>query len=193
MRDCKSNITNYITTEKEVLDKLDVGAINDVLNEILSAQERRGRIYVFGNGGSASTASHIANDFNKGVSEYIDNKFRFVCLNDNVATMLAVANDISYEDIFSFQLEDRLEENDLVFGISGSGNSENVLRAIRYAKKQGVRTLGLTGYDGGELAKICDVCFTAPVHNMQLVEDIHMIIDHMLMTVMYEIWDIPKH
>ena len=191
--DYTSNIKAYIASEKKLLDKLDTAQINDVLNELLAAHKRRGRIYIFGNGGSASTASHIVNDFNKGISEHVENKFRFSCLNDNTATVLAVANDIAYEDIFSFQLEGRLDEEDLVIGISGSGNSPNVVKALQYAKTQGVRTIAVTGYDGGKIATLADVAFIAPVQNMQLVEDMHMVLDHMLMTVIYEIWNIPKH
>lgn len=188
-----SNIENYISAEIELLQKLDRESIHRVLEELLGAFERKGRIYIFGNGGSAATASHYANDFNKGVSEYTEEKFRFVCLNDNVPTLLAVANDIGYEEIFRFQLDKRLNPEDLVIGISGSGNSPNVVNALQYAKEQGVRTVGMSGYAGGKISEIVDVSFVAPVHNMQLVEDIHMILDHMLMTVLYEIWGLPKH
>jgi len=191
--DYTKNIEAYLTAEKELLDRLDRGQINAVLNEILAAYRRKGRIYIFGNGGSASTASHFVNDFNKGISEYTTEKFRFYCLNDNTATVLAVANDIGYEDIFSFQLEGRIDKEDLVIGISGSGNSPNVVKALEYAKSRQVRTISLSGYDGGRAAKITDVAFVAPVHNMQLVEDMHMMLDHLLMTVIYEIWNIPKH
>ncbi len=186
-------IKAYIQAEKELLDSLDVRQINAVLDELLAAHSRRGHIYIFGNGGSASTASHIVNDFNKGISEYVENKFRFSCLNDNTSTVLAVANDIGYEDIFSFQLNGRLEPQDLVIGISGSGNSPNVIKALRYAKGQNVRTVAVAGYDGGEIARLCDVAFVAPVHNMQLVEDAHMILDHLLMTVICQIWNIRQH
>jgi D-sedoheptulose 7-phosphate isomerase len=191
--DCTKNIRDYIAADKKMLDSLDVNIINDVLNELLAAHERRGRIYIFGNGGSASTASHFVNDFNKGVSEYVENKFRFNCLNDNTATVLAVANDIGYDEIFRFQLRGRLDRGDLVIGISGSGNSPNVVNAIEYAKAEGARTIAVTGYDGGKAARVADVAFVVPVDNMQIVEDGHMILDHLLMTVVYEIWNIPKH
>lgn len=190
--DYSERIKSYIRREKEMLDRFDIAQINEILNQLLAAHARCGRIYIFGNGGSAATASHFANDFNKGISEYVENKFRFICLNDNVATMLAIANDIGYEDIFAFQLNGILEEGDLVIGISGSGNSPNVVKALSYAKAQGVPTIAITGYDGGEIAKICDVAFVAPAHNMQLVEDAHMILDHLLMTAIYEIWGISK-
>jgi len=191
--DYSEQIKAYIRREKELLDSLDISQINAILNELLAAHARQGRIYIFGNGGSAATASHFANDFNKGISEYVENKFRFTCLNDNVATVLAIANDIGYEHIFSFQLDGILEEKDLVIAISGSGNSANVIKAVEYAKAQGVPTIAVTGYDGGKLAKICDLTFLAPVHNMQLVEDAHMILDHLLMTVVCQIWGIATH
>jgi len=188
--DNTKEIKKYISSVKTLLDKLDVNQINAILIELLEAHARHGHIYVFGNGGSASTASHMVNDFNKGISEHIDVKFRFSCLNDNTSTVLAVANDIGYEDIFVFQLNGRLEPNDLVIGISGSGNSSNIIKALKYAKSQNVRTVALTGYDGGVIAGICDVSFVVPVSNMQLVEDVHMILDHLLMTVICKVWSI---
>lgn len=184
---CK-NIKAYIDKEIEVLNILDINAINLAISEIVAAFEREGNIYIFGNGGSASTASHFANDFNKGISEYTKKKFRFICLNDNVPTVMAVANDIGYEEIFRFQLLGKLHQEDLVIGISGSGNSKNVVNAMEYSKQEGVRTLGITGYDGGKVKSIVDVSLHVPVNNMQITEDIHMVFDHMIMSVLYQAW-----
>jgi D-sedoheptulose 7-phosphate isomerase len=139
-----------------------------------------------GNGGSAATASHFVNDFNKGLSEHLSPPFRFVCLNDNIATVMAIANDIGYDAIFEFQLRGRVTENDLVIGISGSGNSPNVLRAIELAKSVGALTAGLTGYDGGKLLRIVDLPAHVPVMSMQVTEDIHMAFDHMVMAIFYK-------
>ena len=169
-----------------VLDQLDHSAINSVLNLLVQATEKGKTIYIFGNGGSAATASHFQNDFNKGISEYTEKKFRFQCLNDNIATVLAIANDISFDEIFRFQLDGRLQEGDLVIAISGSGNSKNVLYAAEYAKKQGNMVIGMTGFNGGQLKEICDVCLHAPINSMQITEDIHMIFDHLMMSVLYE-------
>ena len=183
----EEKIKAYINKEIDVLKSLDICSINAVMTEITGTYETRGNIYIFGNGGSASTASHFQNDFNKGISEHLDRKFNFVCLNDNVPTVLAIANDSGYEYIFEHQLKGKLKQNDLVIAISGSGNSENVLRAVRYAKQQGIKTVGLTGYDGGELAKIADISFNTGIDNMQITEDVHMILDHLMMSVFMKV------
>jgi len=193
MKDYIQNISDYIALEKNTLDKIDINEINNALNEIITAFEREGTIYIFGNGGSAATASHYANDFNKGISEFTEKKFRFICLNDNVPTIMAVANDIGYEEIFRFQLRGKLANNDLVIGISGSGNSKNVVNALEYAKESGVRTLGITGYDGGKVKNLVDLSLHVPIKNMQITEDIHMIFDHLMMTVLYQVWNIKQH
>ncbi|MCX7922549.1 MAG: SIS domain-containing protein [Clostridia bacterium] len=188
--DYSKNIKDYIEKEIEVLNMLDINAINLAISEIVAAFEREGNIYILGNGGSASTASHIANDFNKGISEYTEKKFRFICLNDNVPTIMAVANDIGYDEIFRFQLRGKLNKKDLVIGISGSGNSKNVVNAIEYARQEGIRTLGITGYDGGKVKQIVDVSLHVPIKNMQITEDIHMVFNHMMMTVLYQVWEL---
>jgi len=180
----KTEIESYINKEIEVLRSLDVSSINTVLTAILDAYNADANIYIFGNGGSAATASHFQNDFNKGISEHLDKKFNFVCLNDNVPTVMAIANDSGYEYIFEHQLIGKLKKNDLVIAISGSGNSENVIRAIEYANKQDIKTIGITGYDGGKLAKMVDISFNVPIDDMQITEDVHMVLDHLMMSVL---------
>lgn len=184
--DYTSKIKEYIALEKETIDKLDIIAINDAINLIVEAYENKCNIYIFGNGGSSATASHYQNDFNKGISEYIGKKFRFVCLNDNVATLMAIANDIGFEEVFRFQLRGKLEEGDIIIAISGSGNSKNVIKAVEYAKEQGNKVIGMTGFDGGKLKELSDVSLHADVMSMQVTEDIHMIFDHMIMAILYK-------
>ena len=181
-----SAISQYIDLETNVLKKLDIEKINTLMNELESARRRGATIYIMGNGGSAATASHFVNDFNKGLSEYVEQPFRFVCLNDNTATVMAIANDIGYDEVFAFQLRGKVTKDDLVIGISGSGNSANVLKAIELAKSVGATTAGLTGFDGGALAKEVDISLNAPVMSMQVTEDIHMIFDHLMMAVFYK-------
>lgn len=190
--DLQEMIQQYLKDETEILNQLDREAVEQVVRAFEEAFERESTIYTFGNGGSASTASHMANDFNKGISEYTEKKFRVQCLNDNVATMLAVANDISYEDVFSFQLQNKVKEKDLVIGISGSGNSENVVRALACAKEQGAITMGIVGFHGGRVAEMADIVFHVPLCNMQIVEDVHMILNHMVMSVVMQHWNIKK-
>ena len=107
-----------------------------------------------------------------------------VCLNDNIPTMLAIANDISYDDVFLFQLEGRLTADDLVIAISGSGNSKNIIKAVEYAKRVGAKVVGICGYDGGKLFSLSDFPMHVNVNDMQIVEDIHMAFDHMMMSVL---------
>ena len=190
--DLREMIEHYLESEIDILKKLDTEAVQKVVKAFEEAYERESAIYVFGNGGSAGTASHMANDFNKGISEYTEKKFRFQCLNDNIPTMLAVANDIGYDDVFSFQLKNKVKEKDLVIGISGSGNSENVIRALNCAKEQGAITMGIVGYHGGKVADIADIVFHVPLCNMQIVEDVHMILNHMVMSVVMQHWNIEK-
>ena len=184
--DFKNDIRNYLDCEMETLKKLDVDAINDALNLLLDAQKNHKRIYVFGNGGSSATASHIQNDFGKGVSEWVEDKFRFQCLNDNIPTVMAIANDIGFDEVFRFQLRGVIEPGDLVMSISGSGNSKNVINAVEYAKSRGNKIIGLTGFSGGKLKELSDVSLHVPVHSMQVTEDVHMIFDHLMMSMFYQ-------
>lgn len=180
------DIKKYISDEIEVLNQLDIEAINTVMNIFDEAFENESMIYVFGNGGSSATSSHYQNDFNKGISEHTDKKFRFLCLNDNIPTMMAIANDIGFEEIFRFQLKGRLKKGDLVVAISGSGNSVNILNAVKYAKEQGNIVIGITGFDGGELKELSDYNLHVPVRSMQITEDIHMFFDHLIMSIYYK-------
>lgn len=183
--DYTNAIREYIDLEKAVLSTLDVNAINDAMNLIMKAYEANKKIYIFGNGGSSATASHYQNDFNKGISEYVEKKFNFVCLNDNMATVMAIANDIGFEEVFRFQLKNKLEAGDIVIAISGSGNSKNVINAVEYAKEQGNQVIGLTGYMGGELKELADISLHVNVMSMQITEDVHMMFDHLIMSVFY--------
>lgn len=185
MKNYTNEITAYLEQEAAVLRALDVEAINQALNLLLESFENGNTVFVFGNGGSSSTASHFQNDFNKGVSEHTEKKFNFLCLNDNVATVMAVANDIGFEEVFRFQLTGHMRPGDVVMAISGSGNSKNVLNAVEYAKEQGCKVIGLTGFDGGKLKGLSDVSLHAPVNSMQITEDIHMVFDHLMMSVFY--------
>lgn len=186
MQDYKEDIRAYFAREIETIKAIDVDAVNEAMNLLRDTFESEKTIYIFGNGGSAATASHYQNDFNKGISEYTEKKFRFQCLNDNMATVMAIANDIGYEDVFSFQLNGKLEEGDVVFAISGSGNSANVLKAVEYAKSQGNKVIGVTGFKGGKLRQLADISLHVPINSMQITEDLHMIFDHLMMAVFYK-------
>ena len=185
MKDYISEINTYLEHEIDTLKALDVNEINAALNLLLETFENGNTVFVFGNGGSSATASHFQNDFNKGVSEHTEKKFNFQCLNDNVATVMAVANDIGFEEVFRFQLVGHMKPGDVVLAISGSGNSKNVLNAVEYAKSQGAKVIGLTGFAGGKLKELSDVSLHVPVNSMQITEDIHMVFDHLMMSIFY--------
>ena len=194
MTDFSEQIKNYLETEISIIKGLDQNAINDAMNLLEQTRERGAEVYVFGNGGSASTASHMENDFNKGVSEKLDKKYRFHCINANMATIMAIANDNGYERVFEQQLENKLNKDDVIVAISGSGKSENVLRAVRYAKSIGCMIIGMTGYDGGELKKLSDISLHVPLDNMQITEDIHLILNHVMMHILCgELTGYPVH
>lgn len=183
--DYKKGIKEYIELESKVLNALDENAINEAMNLLMETRTKGADVYVFGNGGSASTASHYAGDFNKGLSEALGGeKFRFHCLSDNMPTMMAIANDYCYEDIFVRQLMGKLRKDDVVIGISGSGNSENVVRAIEFAKKTGSKCIGVTGYNGGKVKNMVDISLHADIDDMQIAEDIHMVFNHLMMSVL---------
>ena len=186
MADYKNEIISYLEHEINTIRSLDVDAINNALNLLLEAYENGNAIFVFGNGGSSATASHFQNDFNKGVSERTEKKFNFRCLNDNVATLMAISNDIGFDEVFRFQLRGHIKPGDVIMAISDSGNSKNVINAVEYAKEQGCKIIGLTGFGGGKLKELSDVSLHAPVNSMQITEDIHMIFDHLMMSVLYE-------
>ena len=184
MKNYTKQITDYIGLVTNVLNKLDRNAINDVMNVLEGAREREAIIYICGNGGSAATASHFVCDFNKGVSQKKDKKYRFVCLNDNVPSVMAIANDHGYEQVFLMQIEEKIKPEDILFCISGSGNSKNVILAAQYAKSKGAKIIGATGYSGGELYKLSDYRLHVPIDNMQIAEDVHMIFDHLMMWIL---------
>jgi D-sedoheptulose 7-phosphate isomerase len=166
----------YIDLVKNTLDKLDQEAISKMAEAFLMTYEAGGNIYTMGNGGSGASASHAAGDFLKGASYGLEKRFRMICLNDNIPALMAIANDIGYEDIFVEQLKNFLKPGDLVIGISGSGNSENVVRAIQLALDEGVKTIAMTGFNGGKISEMADISVQVPVQDMEVTEDIHMVI-----------------
>lgn len=184
MQNYEEQIKKYIEMEKQALNNLLAEDISQVMNILEEARLNGKRIFICGNGGSASTAAHFECDFNKGVSYDQKIKYDFECLSDNVPMMMAIANDIGYDDIFVVPLKNKLKRGDIVIGISGSGNSENVVRAIEYGNKAGAETIGLVGYNGGKLKKIAKHHIHVEVNNIQIVEDVHLMLDHMMMFIL---------
>ena len=181
--DYTQRMQEYIASEIQAMQNLDLNAINEAANAIIACRDRGGTIYTIGNGGSAATASHIVVDLGKGASDDSACAFRMECLADNTPIVTAIANDICYDDIFVYQLKRKLRPEDLLIAISGSGNSPNIIRAAEYAKSLGVQIIGMTGYQGGKLAALCDYAMHVNVDDMQIAEDLHLMLDHMLLRV----------
>ena len=185
MPDFKKDIKEYYEEEMKVIESLDENELNDVLNCLLKHYENNSTVYVFGNGGSSATASHMVCDFNKGTCNELDKRFNFVCLNDNVPELMAIANDVGFEDVFFYPLEKKLKKEDCLLAISGSGNSKNVVKAVTYGKKIGCDIIAMTGYDGGQIDKMANYHLRANVDDMQIAEDVHMSFDHMMMRILW--------
>jgi len=178
---------HYITTLQDVLDQLPLDEMKRVVEEILAAGERGSTIFILGNGGSAATASHFACDLAKGTQQPGQRPFRVIALTDNVPLITAWGNDTAYDRIFAEQLRPLVQPDDLVIGISGSGNSPNVLEAMRVARNGGARTIGWTGFRGGKIKDRVDVCVTVPSHSMEQIEDAHLILEHAVCTTLRKV------
>jgi D-sedoheptulose 7-phosphate isomerase len=168
----------YVLGVTEVLQRLPFAIIDQVSEALWKAHEANRTVYLFGNGGSAALASHCACDFGKGTAANGNRRFRVMALTDNVPLMTAWANDAHYDDIFAEQLRPFIRELDVVFAISGSGNSPNVLKGLEFAREMGAVTIGLTGFEGGKMKPLCDLCIVVPSNHMQVIEDVHLSVSH---------------
>jgi len=181
---------DYIQGLKDVLDRIPLGPVDEIIQAIELAQNNRQRVFVIGNGGSAATASHMMNDLCKGTLGHKGDapwpRLRVIALTDNVSLMTAWANDTDYNHIFSEPLKNLAERGDLLIAISASGNSPNILAAVEAAKQIGVKVIGLTGFGGGKLAKLAEISFVVPSDGYGPVEDVHMILDHIITGYLYE-------
>jgi len=171
-----STFKSYIDLLKNTLDQLDPVEVDKAIQAYLRVHEQQGTIYIFGNGGSGASASHATGDFLKGASYGLEKRFKVICLNDNIPSLMAIANDISWDAIFVEQLKNFLQPNDLVIGISGSGNSKNVVEAMEYAKKHKVQTIAFCGFRGGRIKEIADISIHSTAMDMEIAEDVHMVV-----------------
>ncbi len=173
-------VKQYVDDNVRLLKALDLAAVSRIIRLFGEARDARKRIYAIGNGGSASTASHFVNDMGKGASVGRKKRFKTVPLTDNVEWMTALSNDLSYDDVYVEQLKNFAEPGDVLLAISGSGNSENVLRAVVYANSVGCRTVGLTGFGGGKLKDLAEEAIVIDSDHMGRVEDLHLILQHVI-------------
>jgi D-sedoheptulose 7-phosphate isomerase len=172
----------YFQAVESTIRHLPLKVIDQVTERLWRAYLEDRTVYVFGNGGSAALASHCACDLGKGTVVNGNRRFRVLALTDNVPLLTAWANDASYDDIFAEQLSPLIAKSDIALAISGSGNSPNVLKALQVARDSGAFTIGLTGFQGGRMKALCDLCVIIPSDNMQVIEDLHVSVNHSVFT-----------
>ena len=180
MESVESFAASYIRENEKLLASLNPRHIASVITLMREARDSGNRIFAIGNGGSAGTASHFVNDMGKGASVGRETRFKVIPLTDNVEWMTALSNDLSYEDVFVEQMRNFAEPGDVLLAISGSGNSENVLRAVRFANGMGCHTVGFSGFGGGKLKDLARYCVVVESDHMGRVEDMHMVLQHII-------------
>ncbi len=177
------DVPSYLEELSGTIQKLPLPAIDRLVRVLLQAYETGQTIFLFGNGGSAALASHMACDLGKGTAPAAGKRLRAIALTDNVALITAWANDTRYENIFGEQLENLLQPGDVALAISASGNSPNIVAALSFARQAGATTAGIAGFQGGKMKPLCDVCVVVPSDNMQIIEDLHLSIAHSVFRV----------
>jgi D-sedoheptulose 7-phosphate isomerase len=175
---------SYFDHVVRAIGKMPIATVDQIVSVLQQAYDSSRMVYLFGNGGSAALASHFACDLGKGATNGSPKRFKVMAFTDNVPLMTAWANDARYEDIFAEQLTNFVRPDDIVFAISCSGNSPNVLKALRVARSAGAFTIGLTGFKGGDMKQLCDLCLIIPSDNMQIIEDLHLSITHAVFTAL---------
>jgi D-sedoheptulose 7-phosphate isomerase len=174
------NIETYVDRLGAAVEALPREQLTRLGEMLYRAYRNEKQVFTLGNGGSASTASHMAADLAKNTIGPNMRRFRVLSLNDNAAILTALANDLGYENVFCEQLENLIRPGDLLIAISASGRSSNVLKALRYSQSQSAETACLLGFDGGEAASLCDVAIVVPSEHYGMIEDVHLIINHIL-------------
>jgi D-sedoheptulose 7-phosphate isomerase len=179
-------IKAYLDDVKALLDTIDAREVETVVDALLEAWRHGRRVLLMGNGGSSSSVSHIVNDMQKNIHLEAGRPLRTLCLSDCTPLMMAWANDTAWENIFAPQVECWAEPGDVVIGVSGSGNSMNVIHGIEAANRAAAKTFGLAGYRGGKLKETAQRCIVVPCDNMQRIEDVHMILLHVIFSALLE-------
>jgi D-sedoheptulose 7-phosphate isomerase len=182
----RGTIKTYVSDVSTILGGLPVDSIVQVIGVLEEARREGKRVFLFGNGGSAATASHFAADLAKGAICEGKPRIQAFALTDNLPLLSAWANDTAYENVFAEQLENFIKSGDVAIGISGSGDSQNVLNGITTARAKGATTIGLIGFSGGRLKELVDFPIIVPSRNMEQVEDIHLLLAHIITTCLRE-------
>ena len=174
-------LKHYLDSLLALEQSFDLEAVAQMIEQLEKARTEHKRIFVFGNGGSASHANHMACDLGKNVTSGEHGRFHILSMCDNMSTVTAYANDVGFDCVFQEQLKNmELEEGDVILAISASGNSPNVVNACTYAREKQVVILSMTGFSGGKLMELSDVCLHIPCNEYEKVEDLHMTAIHML-------------
>jgi D-sedoheptulose 7-phosphate isomerase len=176
----RAHVDDYVGRLQGALDALDRAHLTRLGQTLLRAYQRDKQVFVIGNGGSSSTASHMAADLAKNTIGPNMKRFKIATLSENAAIVTALANDLGYENVFYEQLVNVIRAGDVLIVVSASGNSPNVLKAIRYAQRESAEVVGLLGFDGGEAARLADIPIVVRSHDYGIVEDVHLVINHML-------------
>ena len=179
-------VSDYVSSLQKTLNELSIDAIEEVVDILHEARLSKKQIFIMGNGGSASTASHFVCDLAKNIRKDGWPHFKVIGLSDNMAIFSAYANDEGYENVFSQQLENLIQNGDVVIGISASGNSPNVLSAMSVAKKYNAETIGFTGFDGGKLGNMVKYHIHIPNNNYGQIEDIHLVLEHITVNALQD-------
>ena len=179
-------VSNYVSELKKAIDLIDLDKFELAINTLIDAYKAGRTVFIMGNGGSGATASHVVCDLNKGTLQGQAKRMKCICLNDNLPSILAYANDFSYDDIFVGQLENFLEKDDVVMVLSASGDSPNVVKAIEFAHQKSARTISMSGFKGGQVADHAEIPIIVPSDDVQKIEDIHLLLTHMIMQILME-------
>jgi len=171
-------VSTYLQEMTQIINQLPQDTIEAIIDVMAEAQTNGKKIFLIGNGGSGATASHMANDFVKNTIQPDKPRLKVIALTDNMPIILAIANDWDYSRIFVEQLIPLAEPGDVLMGLSGSGNSPNVIKAMEWAIANGLKTIGLGGRDGGKLKEIAELTLIAPTDSMAQIEDVHMMLGH---------------
>jgi D-sedoheptulose 7-phosphate isomerase len=183
-----ANLGQYLEDFNTLMRKVDAKEVDTLVDLMVEAYKSGKFVFLIGNGGSGANASHLCEDLGKGTLKDFENQKRFkvMSLTDNTPYILAYGNDLGYDRVFVEQLKNFAEPGSLLVAISGSGNSANVLKAVEWANAHGMKTVGVTGYDGGKLRKLAHHGVHVPSHNMGAVEAVHGVVFHYLLDVLYE-------
>lgn len=175
----------YLSRLSNACQEIPLDRVETLAKALLDAWQNKRQVFIFGNGGSAGNAIHLANDFIFGISKKFGSGLRIYALPSNISVVTCLANDIGYENIFEYQLSLMSDSGDIVIALSGSGNSPNIVKALEYAAKNKLQSFAILGFSGGESLSIVDTPIHIPVNDMQISEDLQIIIGHMLMQYLY--------